>query len=390
MSLESIPAHAFITYFFPRMSVEDLNSLGLVNKGFFALISRVQVTYYLGRPANVTPIEDATIRMLRVLAAAQLVPKIQSSPPESIMIQANFEECVNALGIFQPQNAVQLKNRYKIVWHLNYNCPTERIIPVQTLKDTVMNSHAEIGKFSIHRDGTKIDFKVSAVAYLSGTGNDDVLFSFAGNTRIYIHPAKEPLPAKMEDRRKLHGLSVINTTRQLDGRWTNEQNLDYNKKMDLREQWFDIELEFRDVLRIPQGSNREIDQKIIQVMVEIFQQNESKSQLKVESRYTDYAILAMGGLVDNGSEEMINEVIRFRHSNDHILFPPHRDYTSHTLIFNREQLSQKNVRLSRDQGIEPESWLEIVQRQPILHHEGGLIPDYWTTKPVGALAKIES
>ncbi len=382
MSLDSILAHVFITNVPPYIPEEELDNLKLVNKNFCALVGRLQVTFYLGGHINNTPIDDDTIRALRVLAATQPIPDSQ----RIIITQALFAKCANALSLFQPQNAVQLKNQFRCIWHLNYSIPREPTTSVQTLHDAIENTHAKIGEFSIHRDGIKMDFNVSAVAYLYNSNNTKQ-FKFSGNTRIYIHPAEQPLPLNIDDRRKLHGLAVINTIRQSDGGWTNEEFMRYNEKMDLREQWFNIELESRSVVTDPKGSNRELDQKILQIMVEILQQNKSKSHLRIISYDADYVVLVMGGFMERGdnanrSNETIQQIMEFRANPESNLFPPFHDHSQPRLTFNREQLEQKNVRLSREQGLEPESWIQITKREPILYRGGGRIPDYWTTKPV--------
>lgn len=141
-------------------------------------------------------------------------------------------------------------------------------------------------------------------------------------------------------------------------------------------------LRFCDTTRDPNGSDRLIDQKITQLMVEIFQHNSSVETLRASCGHDLYIVLTAGGLssyTDDRDERRMNELMEFRSHADNHLFPPYKDYGGVSMHFHRDSYDQPNVFFQREGSL---SWKEMIEKNPILLPDAGVLPDYWDKKPL--------
>jgi hypothetical protein len=156
----------------------------------------------------------------------------------------------------------------------------------------------------------------------------------------------------------------------------------------------------------PHGSDRELDQKLTQIMVEIAMQNERISQVEATSTHDYLPVLTAGGLISQEHVvDILNEIDTFRSNPENKLFPPYADYGRASVYFypgdyNREIVfyakkltsegttgldSEENTNASRINPdfphLKPESWNEIIERAPILNPGAAILPEYWERKP---------
>lgn len=127
-----------------------------------------------------------------------------------------------------------------------------------------------------------------------------------------------------------------------------------------------------------QGSDRLLDQKITQIMVEMTMQNKDIISLKVASHHDDLPVLMAGGFKSSRRKKIIEELTEFRANEGNKLFPPYKDYSSVSTSFETKDFTKKNVFYSREGS---EAWSDIIQRAPILKPSASILPEYWVTKP---------
>lgn len=127
-----------------------------------------------------------------------------------------------------------------------------------------------------------------------------------------------------------------------------------------------------------QGSDRILDQKLTQIMVEMTMQNKKIISLQVNSNGDDLPVLTAGGFKSGNSEKLINELMKFRSEAGNKLFPPYHDYSSANTKFETNNFTGQNVRYSKEVI---ESWSDIIQRDPILSQDSAILPEYWAIKP---------
>jgi hypothetical protein len=144
--------------------------------------------------------------------------------------------------------------------------------------------------------------------------------------------------------------------------------------------------------REPEGSNRKLDRKLTQVLIEMAMQNWGIIGVTLYPNCRDVPLLVAGGF-DLGEE--VNgrtnaDIDRFRSNPTNNLFPPvAEEYkTRQTHILN-EDYNEPNVRFKREGS---ESWAEIIKREPILIPNSGILPEFWAKAPnifEGSLESID-
>lgn len=142
------------------------------------------------------------------------------------------------------------------------------------------------------------------------------------------------------------------------------------------------DIAYRDGTRNAEGSDRELDRKLTQIMIEIAHQNNVTS-LQVTSNRSDFAVLAASGFnscgFSRGAGNMLQELDRFRAAQQsNKLFPPYEDYATIRTEFKMDGFNAPNVSYSRE---EVKSWSEIVEEEPILREGAAILPEYWAVKP---------
>ncbi len=142
-------------------------------------------------------------------------------------------------------------------------------------------------------------------------------------------------------------------------------------------------LQYRDITVHPQGSDRTLDQKLTQVMVEMTMQNNVNS-LRVTANRNDFPMLVDGGFQATYDENtcffrnMKQQLSRFRSVAENNLFPPATDYGSMGASFKTATFKDDQVGYSRG----PErSWSSIIAAEPILKLGAAILPEYWAVAP---------
>jgi hypothetical protein len=160
----------------------------------------------------------------------------------------------------------------------------------------------------------------------------------------------------------------------------------------------------------PQGSDRELDQKLTQITVEMAMQNKDISGVSIDSQHDDLPVLLAGGFTSPWRDEAIaTEINTFRSAPENKLFPPYRDYRIASACFGLENYDHKLVYYAKqslknaNEGLDSEentsassssssfdpdlphlkfeSWQEIIERAPILNPGAAVLPEYWEKKP---------
>lgn len=137
-------------------------------------------------------------------------------------------------------------------------------------------------------------------------------------------------------------------------------------------------LEYRDRTRDVHGSDRLLDQKLTQIMIEMAKQNKNIEDITVTSCHDDLPVLVAGGFDSNDWESVMEEVDDFRSQEGNKLFPPYKDYRSVSTQYPLENYAKNIVSYSRGAH---ESWSDIISREPILKPEAAILPEYWARKP---------
>lgn len=141
--------------------------------------------------------------------------------------------------------------------------------------------------------------------------------------------------------------------------------------------------------RNPRGSDRVLDQRLTQIMVEMAMQNKDILSLDVYSNHDDLPVLTAGGFRSHASSRMLDQLQQFRSHPDNALFPPYRDYSCVSTRFRTESYKERQVRYSRD---EVKSWDEIICAKGggTLYPEAAVLPEYWAKAPNLAQEPVEA
>ncbi len=124
----------------------------------------------------------------------------------------------------------------------------------------------------------------------------------------------------------------------------------------------------------PSGSDRIVDQKITQLIIELAMQNKNISYISVTSSGDELPVLTAGGFNHTQKESLINDLTNFRAIKGNNLFPPMKDYELTVTRLDTCNLNDKNVYYSKG---DPESWSNIIARKAILNTNAGILPEYW-------------
>ncbi len=127
-----------------------------------------------------------------------------------------------------------------------------------------------------------------------------------------------------------------------------------------------------------QGSDRVVDQKMTQIMVELLMQNREIIALKSFSAHSELAVLTAAGFKHSKFFEVMKEINAFRSETQNNLFPPYKDYEREWVELKTEDLTEKNVSFSRKIA---ESWSEIIRKNSILTPNSSILPEYWVNEP---------
>ena len=268
-----------------------------------------------------------------------------------------------------------LKGIFKIFYK---SVITPQVVSLETRSES---NHVKIGNFTLDR----IDYDVYAFHRVSDIEeNIGRHYSSSSYGKTWVWIAKKN-NTSFRDANHHIAVSIFRNledpfyTVETSGELLNDhgRTLVSNRK---RELYVGNDLEYRDASGDPRGSDRSLDQKLTQIMIEIAMQNHDISRVFVDSCRADLPVLVAAGFeFRRDSTEKISQEIRdFRSQSGNQLFPPARDYSSRDTIFKTENFANENVFFSRD---EMESWSQIIERAPILKTGAGILPEYWAKKP---------
>lgn len=153
-----------------------------------------------------------------------------------------------------------------------------------------------------------------------------------------------------------------------------EDSLEDSSKIFAEKRHLEYEIGYQGGVRDNQGSDRILDQKLTQIMIELLIQNKGMNFLRVNTTYDDLPVLIASGFQsDKGVfKRIMEELQEFRAIEGNKLFPPSRNYGHNSTAFFTRDLNRKNVFY---EGV-PKSWLEIIEKEPILNPNTAIIPEY--------------
>lgn len=138
-----------------------------------------------------------------------------------------------------------------------------------------------------------------------------------------------------------------------------------------------------------EGSNRLLDQKLTQIMIELTQQNREIISCLVEPRSSDTMFLKESGfhiepqrlqnLEHDPNQEILEQLSKFRSQEGNNLFPNNQDHPYRSAEFEKKDFDNNSVYYSKG---EPDCWSNIIEKSPILNKGGGILPEYWAKKPL--------
>lgn len=138
----------------------------------------------------------------------------------------------------------------------------------------------------------------------------------------------------------------------------------------------------------PAGSDRALDQKLTQIMIEIAEQNRDMYAIYSTANHDDFLMLASSGFRSMAGDrrsiefnvEHMEKLQSFRADSKNKLFPPYKDYATHKMLFLMEDRANDNVYFQKEWR--PQSWAKMIEQHPILHSDSGRLPEYWLRPPL--------
>jgi hypothetical protein len=322
------------------------------------------------------------------------------------MMQENYQKAINFLQHTQATSVIQLRNQMTAVWHLNQEIQAyekfkadeiarktkglnyritlaamKRLFKfqaIQKVNPTVTTSIETLSQKTFAKIGSfKLNDKEYDVAAFYAI-NDQYHY---GETYLGIfekHEAHDYSSVGFSGRN--HNLKVSLARSQqfpYEFLWRTEEHLKHGlTPVSDKKRCLLIDLEYRSATHDPHGSDRLLDQKLTQIMVEMALQN--KEIVEVSSNQADLPVLIAGGFKSPRSQEIKQELDSFRSKEENKLFPPYKNYSSDKTTFNPKNFAKKNVLYSRQ---EAESWADIIKKDPILNPDAAILPEYWAIKP---------
>lgn len=343
-------------------------------------------------------------------------------------VQKNYNKKISLLENSQATSVVQLKNQLQSFWHADrqmkdyakfkldeknraaghlvnriffacigflfklYYKPSILSIG-QKLESRSRETFAKIGGFNLNsKEYDVVAFhpladersKNSVNRYNNDTHRMFNSLSF-GKTYIGFferqqHPSLEALEARHN-----HNFQVsIGRKVATEPRITSESNISHGELAVLKNKRHLIvgkDLNYRDSTQEVQGSDRLLDQKLTQVMIEMTMQNKNITSLQVESNGNELPVLVAAGFEsDSGSvERVMKEITAFRVNLSNKLFPSAKNYGSVSTEFKPQDFTKPSIYYER--GVTPQAWSDVIQREAILKPESGILPEYWARKP---------
>ena len=331
-----------------------------------------------------------------------------------VKVQKNYDSSINLLINTEPASIIQLKNKLIGFWHADRQIKDYKTYKSEEIKratdwllgriffacagffykyyynPSILNigkkldsrskkTFAKIGRFHLEgKDYDVVAFHILADEKYMGPFPSISKFRSVSSTNISFLE-KGQIPFFMD--RSKHNFSISIIRKKLDAGYPSlffeEDNL--NQIAMFGQRHFSIErLVYLDYTEHVHGSDRLLDQKLTQIMIEILMQNHGSKSLKVTSHYDTSIVLAAAGFRGRESQKRLEELREFRFYNDeNKLFPSYKDYGTDNLTFKPEDFTKQIVSFSRNAS---ETWEEIIEREPILTKKSGIFPEYWEIK----------
>lgn len=340
-------------------------------------------------------------------------------------VQENYDRCIKLVENTQPTSILQLKNKLLAFWHLDRQLKDYEIFKSTTQKNHIgavfFNALGYLLKTfynpSVITLGKKLDLRSQETfAKLGQFKHQDQDYEVIASHRLADEQSQllgEPIQYFRSIR---HGITTIKIVKKDQPHEESKYYLDVllywglsnNKSFYTGEDCVGKDpvdhdqcrievrwLSYNDSTDAEEGSNRELDQKLTQIMVEMTMQNKNITYTSVDSKGDNLPVLVAAGfktLPAERSEKVMQQVQRHRDASpQNNLFPPSRDYHTVATRFTHEGFTEKNVYYSRNvhyskEG-EGQSWSEIINN-PILRNGSAVLPPFWA-KPLNFVQQEE-
>lgn len=313
-------------------------------------------------------------------------------------VQDVYNRSLNLLENTQSTSIIQLKNKLFGFWHLDRQIKDyaeaaslnigEDLDIGKNLESRSKETFAKIGDFNLN--GKNYNVLAQQILADENPKHDKGKFwsPHFGKTCIGLFEREKNEGNNLLNNGFLNSMSLHNFSIRI-GRVLKEKKLlSFEGHVTENEPVYNIPrslviektLNFRDTTRDVLGSDRLLDQKLTQIMIEMMVQNNEIICLKIDSNHDDLAVLAAAGFMTQGThtEKIMEKIQSFRSIEENKLFPPYKNYGSRPAFFKMEDLTNQVVYFSKGA---PVSWKEIIQREPILKEKSGILPEYWVVKP---------
>ncbi|MCP5504605.1 MAG: F-box protein [Chlamydiales bacterium] len=127
----------------------------------------------------------------------------------------------------------------------------------------------------------------------------------------------------------------------------------------------------------PEGSDRLLDLKLVQIAVEILSRSEDVPKLTFWGSRSDSAVFSVCAPNHEENIPVFIEITEHR-TQYQTLFPPGKNYTTRSFDLNRQDLLIGTACLN---AYEIKPWKTIIKEAPILSGTRPVIPHYWTDPP---------
>lgn len=349
---------------------------------------------------------------------------VKNSLDEEII--GNYNKSIAALENTQPTSIIQLKHQMQAFWHSDrqikdyaqfaaqeiekaqatsglinkiffmcveflfkkiYRKPSSQFNSFKSLEVRSRETFAKIGAFNLNSK----DYDVVAFHLLADERSNDKYtlyrhskFESLSNADTYIGILEKDRPNSSfsSSHNQNFAVKIGRKSHKTDNIFSESDSAQMTPVLGNRRFLMVRGLQYCDITYDAQGSDRLLDQKLTQIMVEMTMQNKEIIHLQVDSMANDFPVLAAGGFINHDPrlvKGMLDVLTQHRSVEGNKLFRPFWHFgIDKTVFFRPNSLTKKNVHYSREA---PESWSDIIQRGPILQPNAGILPEYWVKKP---------
>jgi hypothetical protein len=272
---------------------------------------------------------------------------------------------------------------------LSFFIPSSRLGIKTNPKDRSKRLYARIGGFEINKEEYDV---IARVFFRKGGELDKSSFYMDGSVHVCIFPKSSPPSA--QEMLKTQGdypyiCASIERRGLEDKNCIAEKHL-YSKPLTNHDRILGIsEMNCFDEGQGAIGSDRLLDQKLAQIMIEMAQQNDDIREIHTMANQDALPLLVAAGFWGSCGGpthildpkyilEQLKELKTFREQPTHKLFPPSRDYAVSKMRFSIKTINSRDVYFQKEWV--PQSWPEKIAQGPILNEGAGKLPEYWIKK----------